>query len=143
MNLFRQLVIYLTPVLPRLAAQTAELLGKPIEHWDESKTPLTGTPVARFQHMLKRVDQKDVSKMIDESKEQTDSKSAQGSVPEGTPSPTLAEEPLAEECTIEDFAKVDLRVARVVAAEDVPQAGKLLKITVNLGGMKHARSSPE
>ena len=70
LNLFRQLAIYLAPVLPRLAAQTAELLGKPIEHWDEAKTPLTGTPVAKFKHMLKRVDKKDVLKMIDESKEQ-------------------------------------------------------------------------
>ena len=48
LNLFRQLAIYLAPVLPRLAAQTGELLGEPIEHWDESKTPLdrhAGRPV--------------------------------------------------------------------------------------------------
>ena len=48
LNLFRQLAIYLAPVLPRLAAQTGELLGKPIEHWDEAKTPLdryAGRPV--------------------------------------------------------------------------------------------------
>ncbi|MFW6170468.1 MAG: methionine--tRNA ligase [Planctomycetota bacterium] len=132
LNLFRQLVIYLTPVLPRLAAQTGELLGRPIEQWDESKTPLTGTPVARFQHMLKRVDKKDVSNMIDESKAPESQESPAAS--NETPSPTLAEEPLAEECTIDDFAKVDLRVARVLSAEDVPQANKLLKITVSLGG---------
>ncbi|MFO7901571.1 MAG: methionine--tRNA ligase [Pirellulaceae bacterium] len=132
LNLFRQLAIYLTPVVPRLAAQTGELLGQPIEHWDQSKTPLTGTPVARFQHMLKRVDKKDVSNMIDESKEPEPQESAAEST--GTASQTLAEEPLAEECTIDDFAKVDLRVARVVSAEDVPQANKLLKITVSLGG---------
>ena len=46
----------------------------------------------------------------------------------------LVDEPLAAECTIDDFVKVDLRVARVVAAEDVPEANKLLKITLNLGG---------
>ncbi len=71
LNLFRQLAIYLAPVLPRLARQTAELLGKPIEHWDECKVPLTGTPVAPFKHMLKRVDKKDVLKMIEESKDQS------------------------------------------------------------------------
>ena len=46
----------------------------------------------------------------------------------------LAAEPLAAECTIDDFAKVDLRVARVIAAEDVPDAKKLLKLTLSLGG---------
>jgi methionyl-tRNA synthetase len=46
----------------------------------------------------------------------------------------LAAEPLAAQCTIDDFAKVDLRVARVVAAEHVPEAKKLLKLTVSLGG---------
>ena len=46
----------------------------------------------------------------------------------------LAAEPLAPECTIDDFAKVDLRVARVIAAEDVPEAKKLLKLTLSLGG---------
>ena len=47
---------------------------------------------------------------------------------------SLAAEPLAAECTIDDFAKVDLRVARVIAAEDVPEAKKLLKLTLSLGG---------
>ena len=46
----------------------------------------------------------------------------------------LAAEPLAAECTVDDFAKVDLRVARVVSAEAVPEADKLLKLTVTLGG---------
>ena len=46
----------------------------------------------------------------------------------------LKAEPIAEECTIDDFAKVDLRIARVVAAEDVPEASKLLKLTLSLGG---------
>ena len=46
----------------------------------------------------------------------------------------LKDEPLAETCTIDDFARVDLRVARVVAAEDVPEARKLLKLTLSLGG---------
>ena len=64
MNFVRQLAVYLAPVLPRLAHQTGELLGPPIQRWDESKTPLTGTPVAEFQHMLKRVEKEDVDKMI-------------------------------------------------------------------------------
>ncbi len=132
LNLFRQLAIYLAPVLPKLAAQTTQLLGKPIEHWGEAKEPLTGTPVARFKHMLKRVDKKDVMKMIEESKEH--SADEQADSPASSASPTLLDEPLAAECTIDEFVKVDLRVARVLAAEDVPEARKLLKLTLGLGG---------
>ncbi|MHB8972939.1 MAG: methionine--tRNA ligase [Pirellulaceae bacterium] len=132
LNLFRQLAVYLAPVLPRLASQTGELLGRPIRHWDESKTPLTGTPVAEFQHMLKRVEKEDVEKMIEDSKQPSPEEPVAESVPAA--SQPLLDEPLAAECTIDDFVKVDLRVARVVAAEDVPEANKLLKITLSLGG---------
>ena len=57
-------------------------------------------------------------------------------VPEAAPavSQPLVDEPLAAECTIDDFVKVDLRIARVVSAEDVPDADKLLKMTLSLGG---------
>jgi len=139
LNLFRQLVIYLAPVLPKLAEQTGELLNKPIERWDESKTPMVGTQVAKFQHMLQRVEEKDVHAMIEASK---DSQSAPGELASASGDTTqwsddgaaLAAEPLAPECTIDDFTKVDLRVARVIAAEDVAEARKLLKLTLSLGG---------
>ena len=138
LNLFRQLVVYLAPVLPRLAEQTGALLGQPIEHWDESKTPLLGTPVARFKHMLRRVEERDVNAMIEESKEpDVGATPTSGSPTEDTWNDSgeeLAAEPIAEQCTIDDFAKVDLRVARVIAAEDVPDARKLLKLTLSLGG---------
>ena len=132
LNLFRQLVIYLTPVLPQLSGQVSQLLGKPIEHWDESKTPLTGTPVAKFKHLMKRIEPKDIDKMVEESKvEDTAATSGQAFDDSGQP---LIDEPLTEECTFDDFTKVDLRVARVVVAEHVPEARKLLKLTLSLGG---------
>ena len=134
LNLFRQLAIYLSPVLPRLAQQTSELLGVPIEHWDDTKTPLTGTPVAKFKHMLQRVEMKDVKAMIDESKVEAEAESSPPAATFQDSDQPLKDEPLAEQCTIDDFAKVDLRVARVVSAEDVPEARKLLKITLSLGG---------
>ena len=133
LNLFRQLAIYLAPVLPRLAEQTGVLLNNPIESWDQSKTPLTGLPVARFKHMLKRVEKKDVDAMIEESKEPEVVAPSDNQQYADSDQP-LKDDPLAEECGIEDFAKVDLRVARVVAAEDVPEARKLLKLTLSLGG---------
>ena len=69
LNLFRQLVVYLAPVLPRLAEQTGRLLGKPIVHWNEAAEPLVGSPVAPFETLLTRVDPKEVEAMIEESKD--------------------------------------------------------------------------
>jgi methionyl-tRNA synthetase len=138
LNLFRQIVVYLSPVLPRLAKQTGELLNDPIDRWDQSQTPLVGTKVNKFTHMLRRVEEKDVHAMIEESKPAVGSSapgSAGGSSQQWQDAgDALAAEPLAPECTIDDFSKVDLRVARVVSAEDVPDAKKLLKLTLSLGG---------
>jgi methionyl-tRNA synthetase len=145
LNLFRQLAVYLAPVLPRLARQTGDLLGKPIERWDESGTPLVGTPVGKFEHMMKRVEVKQVEAMFAETKGAEGAAPAAGPGP-GQPGPAatpvpqadgpeaLAKEPLLAECTFDDFSKVDMRVARVVAAEEVKESDKLLRLTLSLGG---------
>lgn len=135
LNLYRQIIVYLSPILPELARKTEKLLGVPIRNWSDASTVLVGTSVAPFEHLMKRIDAKDLANMTEESKD-----SSAESKPE-TPAPTyqdgpesLQAEPLAETCSIEDFAKVDLRVARVLAAEEVPEANKLLKLTLSLGG---------
>ncbi len=141
LNLFRQLAIYLAPVLPRLATQCSQLLNDPITNWDQSQVPLVGTPIAKFEHMLQRIKIEDVEAMIESGKEELAVVETTES-PAPTTSPSkwsdsdepLKAEPLAETCSIEDFAKIDLRVARVVAAEHVPDAKKLLKLTLSLGG---------
>ena len=133
-NLFRQLVVYLTPVLPGLAERTAALLNAPVRHWDDAKSPLVGTPVGEFKAMLARVDPKKVEAMVSASRDASAAETA-------APDPAAAEnkpedeaiEPLAATCSIDDFSKIDLRVARVVAAELVPEAAKLLKLTLSLG----------
>ncbi len=138
LNLFRQIAIYLAPVLPRLAEQTGELLNDPITSWDQTQKPLVGTQVAKFQHMLKRIEEKDVHSMIEESKQgEVAPTSGEKASPEdrwNDSGDALAAEPLASECTFEDFTKVDLRVARVIEAEAVPEARKLLKLKLSLGG---------
>jgi methionyl-tRNA synthetase len=132
LNLFRQLAIYLAPVLPRLARQTGELLQRPIESWDDAQTPLVGTRVRKFEHMLKRAEVEQVEAMFEESKS-AEPPSAAAAPADG--SEPLTKEPLtAEHCTIEDFTKVDMRVARVIAAEEVPGADKLLRLILSLGG---------
>jgi methionyl-tRNA synthetase len=135
LNLFRQLAIYLTPVLPDLAAQCGDLLGQPITSWDQSRTPLVGTPVAKFKRMMDRVQPEDLEKMMEESKvaAAADVESDNGQQFNDSDQP-LKDEPIADEITIDEFAKIDLRVARVVSAEQVPKADKLLKLTLSLGG---------
>ena len=142
LNLFRQLAIYLAPVVPDLAEKTGRLLNDPIASWDQSKTPLTGTPVNKFEHMMKRVDSKDIEKMIEETKQEQaeeQTSNAGGGAQFQDSDEALKAEPLADECTIDDFMKVDLRVARVVNAEHVEGARKLLKLTLSLGG-EHRRT---
>lgn len=134
LNLFRQIVTYLAPVLPRLAKQAGDLLTTPIDHWNHSQTPLVGASVAPFQHMMKRIERKDLDAMIEDSKEAVPAAAPAAPTAPVDSDAALLAEPLAPQITIDEFAKVDLRVARVLNAEDVPEAKKLLKLTVSLGG---------
>jgi len=141
LNLFRQIAVYLAPVLPGLAELAGDLVGGPIRSWDASQTPLAGLPVAPFKPLMKRIEREQIDAVITASQAvATDQSPTPGAPPMDTPSPAvdsgapLAAEPLAATCTIDDFAKIDLRVARIVAAEEVPEAKKLLKLTVSLGG---------
>jgi methionyl-tRNA synthetase len=138
LNLFRQIVVYLAPVLPDLAAKTATLLNTPILHWDDSVSPLTGVPVSEFQHMMKRVDPTKVEAMIEESQEslpggETAAAPAANSYSDG-PEPLAAEPMSGEECTFDEFMKIDMRIARIVEANHVEGADKLLQLTLSLGG---------
>jgi methionyl-tRNA synthetase len=93
---------------------------------------------------MKRIEKTQLEALLAASRAETakDSPPKGASTMDATPPTTtaqdsgepLAAEPLAAQCTIDDFAKVDLRVARILAAEEVPEAKKLLKLTINLGG---------
>jgi methionyl-tRNA synthetase len=139
LNLFRQLAIYLAPVLPDLAEKTGKLLNDSITSWDQAKTPLAGTPVNKFKHLMKRIEQKDIDAMVEESKQEAAEAEAASATSElaskySDSADSLAAEPMAEECTIDDFMKVDLRVARIIKADHVEGARKLLQLTLSLGG---------
>ena len=137
LNLFRQLAVYLAPVLPEIAEKAGELFGEPIDSWDQAQTPLTGSPINKFKHMMQRIDPKNIQAMTEESKDET----AQNATAEQTtPSnfddsdAPLKEEPIAEEISFDDFIKADLRVARVIEAVEVADSRKLLQLTLSLGG---------
>lgn len=135
LNLFRQLVVYLSPVLPKLAEQCGQLIGEEINSWQQSQAPITGKPINKFEHMLARVKREELDAMIEEGKEdEVSNEVADSADPWNDSAEPLEAEPMTETCTIDDFVKVDLRVARIVAAEHVPDARKLLKLTLSLGG---------
>jgi methionyl-tRNA synthetase len=117
LNMFRSLMVYLTPVIPALSAKARELFGEQAWPWDAAAEPLTGSTISKFRPLLTRVEQAQVDKMIEQSKETTGD-------------PEVQED---DYITIDDFAKVDLRVARVAKAEAVEGADKLLRLTLDLG----------
>ncbi|HET7306879.1 MAG TPA: methionine--tRNA ligase [Gammaproteobacteria bacterium] len=123
LNLFRVLAIYLAPVLPALAEKSAEFLNVEPFRWTDLDKPLLGSEINPFKPMMQRIDQKDIQAMIDASREDLQQQ----------PTATAKAAPDTAEINIDDFARVDLRVARVVNAEHVEGADKLLKLTLNVG----------
>jgi len=124
LNLFRQLITYLAPVVPAMA-QKAELYLNVRLGWHERTQLLLDHEVNEFTPLLTRVDMKQVEAMVEASKEVTAAPQA----------PTeLSKDPIADEIEFDDFAKVDLRVVRIANAEHVEGADKLLRLTLDLGG---------
>ncbi len=121
LNLFRTLMVYLQPVVPTLAGESAEFLRVPELSWNDSQQRLENHQIGAFKPLLQRVDSKNVDAMIDE-----------GKTPEAAPA-EVEPTPATPECTIEDFAKIDMRVARIDDCEYVQGAKKLLKLTLDDG----------
>jgi methionyl-tRNA synthetase len=134
LNLFRLLTIYLQPILPRMAQDVAAFLNIPPLAWADAKTLLTDHTINPYQHLAARVDPKSISALLD------DAHKDMKTMAEKT-SETLAEtsdlvrHPLLPEISYDDFAKVDLRIARIVKASHVEGADKLLELTVDLDGL--------
>lgn len=120
-NMFRLLAIYLKPILPAMAEKAEAFLNVEPLTWADSQTPLAGHTINKFQAMLTRMEKKAVDKMVAASV-QTDSKEA----------PVDAQQSNGH-ISIDDFNKVSLKVAKIVAAEPVEGADKLLKLTLDLG----------
>jgi len=124
-------MVHVQQTTAQVAEATEKLLGAPIRSFDDATAPLLGTPVAAFSHLMERMDPKKFEALVVPEAAPADAGPAGAAADDGA---ALAAEPLAAECTIDDFTKVDLRVARVVAAEPVPEAKKLLRLTLSLGG---------
>ena len=117
---FRLLMLYLAPILPALAGRAAKFLDCRLDAWAETAALLPeGHRVAPYEHLMQRVD----TKMLD----------ALLAPPEPPAAPAPGGEPIAAEIAIGDFAKIDLRIARIVAARRVEGSTKLLELTLDVG----------
>ncbi|EAQ32020.1 methionine--tRNA ligase [Idiomarina baltica] len=130
-NLFRILMVYLTPVVPELSKSVQHFLNDQFS-WDSHKQVLTNHPIDKFKALMQRVEMKDIEQMLEDSKEQQAANESPAVHAE--PNDELTKEPIAETINFDEFAKVDLRVALIVNAEHVEGADKLLKLTLDLGG---------
>ena len=147
-NLFRQLMTYLSPVLPELADKTAAFLNLETLGWEDRRTILTGHEINKFKPMLARAEMDKVTAILEETKAELEKENG-GATPAAekkadkktekkakNKGPELREdgnEVIADTIEFPDFAKVDLRIARIVKADHVEGADKLLQLTLDIG----------
>jgi len=130
LNLFRLLVIYLKPVLPTLAEKSEAFLNIEPAKWNDLATPLAaGHRVNPFKHMMQRLEPDAIDAMLAETEKEQ--KTVTETKPAGGP---LTDDPIRTPISIDEFSKIDLRVARIIKADHVEGADKLLQLTLDLGG---------
>jgi methionyl-tRNA synthetase len=119
---FRVLTIYLKPVLPALAAQVEAFLKlAPLDFADAARS-LGGHTIGEYKHLMQRVDPKQLDALFE---------------PPVIALPPPGGEVLADEIKVDDFAKIDLRIAKIVACEHVEGSDKLLRLTLDVGEGRH------
>jgi len=130
-NAVRILTIYLKAILPKYAERIEKFLNVDELKFADVETLLQNHKINDFQRLIERIDTKQVNAMIEESKESQGTKA-----PEPAEAEAVITEPFKPECTIEDFAKIDLRIAKVVKAEAVEGADTLLRLQLDVGGLE-------
>ncbi|MBM7424214.1 methionine--tRNA ligase [Spongiibacter marinus] len=133
-NVFRVLVTYLAPVLPKLAEQVEQFLNIRLS-WSEEFTPLLDHKIENFKAMMARVDSDKVQAMVDDSRQSIE---AAKTVQKASKKPEkkaaqINDDAIADTIEFPDFAKIDLRLAKIVDAQAVEGADKLLQLTLDLG----------
>ncbi len=136
LNLFRQLTIYLKPILPKLTVEVEQFLNiKPLLWSDLHSTLPESHQINPYQHLMTRIEAKQIEALVEANKpnlqatEQPEPHSEQRHAEHQQ----HAIQPIADTIGIEEFAKIDLRIARIVKAEHVEKADKLLKLTLDIG----------
>ncbi|WP_370386844.1 methionine--tRNA ligase [Snodgrassella alvi] len=124
-NAFRILTVYLSPVLPQLAAEAAAFLNVAPLKWSDSISVLpAGHSINTYQHLMQRVEQKQIDDLIVANRQ---------NIQPTAEVPAASYEPVAATASFDDFMKIDMRVAKVMSCEKVEGSSKLLKFQVDLG----------
>lgn len=129
-NLFRLLVTYLQPVIPTIAQHACQFLNVGTLDWNLRAKYLTNHQINVYEPLAQRIESKQVETMVEESK----ATESQSQKPALDPNSPLAKDPIKDTINIDDFVKLDLRVAKIIEAEHVPDANKLLRLVLDLGG---------
>ncbi|WP_277252539.1 methionine--tRNA ligase subunit beta, partial [Neptunomonas phycophila] len=130
-NLFRVICTYLTPVLPQISEEVKAFLNVEDMQWDSIQTPLLDHTINKFKPLMQRVEADTIAKMTEESRETLAATASPAATQQDS---ELSKEPVADTITFDEFAKVDLRIAKIVKAEHVEGAKKLLQLTLDIGG---------
>ncbi|MGD8569837.1 MAG: methionine--tRNA ligase [Gammaproteobacteria bacterium] len=130
LNLFRVLITYLKPVLPVMSANVETFFNIDPLNWHNYSAPLRGHKINKFKPLMTRIEQEKIDAMVNAAAQT----SGQPQTPAaGTTTGVKDVEPIAETIQYDDFAKLDLRVARIVEAREVEGADKLLQLTLDIG----------
>ena len=132
-NLFRVLMTYLKPVLPTMAEASESFLNIGDMNWSDIATPLTNHTINKFKPLMTRVEQEKVDALVEASKEDLKREHHKTERKASTSKVESKLDPIAEEISFDDFAKIDLRIAKIVKAEHVEGADKLLQLTLDIG----------
>ncbi|MBL4574335.1 MAG: methionine--tRNA ligase [Gammaproteobacteria bacterium] len=134
-NAFRLLICYLKPVLPTMAADVEQFLAIEPLQWDDADSLLVGHKINKFKPLMTRVEADKVKAMVDATQKEFEAQAKAKSA--AAPQPEENTTGFENEIDFNDFAKVDLRVAKITSAEHVEGADKLLKLVLNLGKDKN------
>jgi len=128
-NLFRVLMTYLKPVLPVMAEKAETFLNIGTLNWNSCIEPLTAHPIKKFKPLMTRVEQEKIDAVLTDAQKNLAAKQPVKPVKKETDNM----DPIADTIQFDDFAKIDLRIARIAKAEHVEGADKLLRLTLDLG----------
>ena len=124
LNAFRILAVYLTPVLPDYSKKVSKLLNESAYAWKDTEKDLTNYKINTYEHLMTRLDPKQVQQVVDESA---------AAKPSSAAPVESKDKSMTNEITIDDFSKIDLRIAKIVEASEVIEADKLLRLKIDLG----------
>jgi methionyl-tRNA synthetase len=133
LNLFRVLTAYLKPVLPALVKEAELFLNIDSQYWVDGMQALTGHTLNEFKPLMTRVEADKIAAIIDASKENLEKKPDKVNIETNANANAKQFEPIADIIQIDDFAKLDLRIGKIIRAEFMPEAEKLLKLTIDIG----------